>query len=84
MGALLSPLKMRLEFGGKMADPNQLARISVKPKALESFTVPNLPRLPDRFVRQFDLKGWQDEMEVWRQNLQNGIREALVSIKSQS
>lgn len=67
-----------------MADQNQLDRISVKPKAIESFTIPPLPKLPDWFVSKFDLRGWESEMENWRQNVQTGIRDALVSIKSQS
>lgn len=67
-----------------MSDPIQLSRISVKPKALESFTVPPLPKLPARLIAAFDLSGYENEMENWRQNLQTGIREALVAIKSQS
>jgi hypothetical protein len=67
-----------------MSDPTQLARIAVKAKAIESFTVPNLPKLPERFVRQFDLSAWENDMELWRRNLQTGIRDALISIKSQS
>lgn len=67
-----------------MSDPLQLARISVKPKAIESFTVPALPKLPERFVRQWDLSAWEGELELWRNNLQTAIREALLSIKSQS
>lgn len=62
----------------------QLARISIKPKAIESFTVPPLPKMPARIIAQFNLAGWESEMDNWRQNLQTSIREALLSIKSQS
>lgn len=62
----------------------QLDRISVRPRAIQTFTIPPFPKLPTWFVRQFKLEAYEGEVERWRQNAQNEIRTALQSIKSQS
>lgn len=64
--------------------PNaNVERIAVKKKALQSFVLPEFPRMPEWVVRQFKLEDWHNEMELWRRNAQEGIRDALKSIQSE-
>lgn len=60
----------------------QLERIAVKRKAVQTFTIPSVPRLPEWFIRQFKLDDWTADMEHWRRNAQESIRAALEAIKS--
>lgn len=64
-----------------MADALQLARISKRVRAIEDFTIPDLPKLPEWFVRQFKLEEYNGEQERWRQNVQTGVREALSAAR---
>lgn len=64
-----------------MGDKSQLERIAVKAKAIESFTVPSFPKLPEWFVSRFDLRSFEAEVETWRQNTQTAIREGLLAAK---
>lgn len=64
-----------------MADALQLARISKRIRSIPDFTVPEVPKLPDAFVRQFRLEEFSSEWERWRQNTQNGLKEALAATK---
>lgn len=64
-----------------MADSVQLARIAKKIRAIGDFTVQEVPKLPDWFVRQFKLEDYATEWERWRQNTQVQMRDALSSTK---
>lgn len=57
--------------------------IAVKKRAIQSFTLPEIPRMPAWVVRQFKLEEWEGEMEKWRRDAQEGIRDALKSIQSE-
>lgn len=64
--------------------PNtQLERIAVKTKAIQTFTLPDMPKMPAWVVRQFNLQEYEDQMEQWRRNAQEGIRAALMAVQSQ-
>lgn len=62
----------------------QLERISAKIKAIQPLTIPPVPKLPERFVRQWRLEEFDAEWELWRQQAQEAIRDALRAIQSQS
>lgn len=62
----------------------QLERISVKTRAIETFTLPDFPKMPQWVVRKFDLVEYEAQVELWRRNAQQGIRDALRSIQAQS
>ena len=64
--------------------PNQqLERIAVKRKAIATFTLPEMPRMPGWVVRQFHLESWENELEQWRRNAQEALRDALKAIQSE-
>lgn len=57
--------------------------IAVKKKAIQSFVLPEFPKMPAWVVRQFKLEEWETQMEKWRRDSQEGIRDALKSIQSE-
>lgn len=64
-----------------MADNLQLSRISKRVRAIQDFTVPEVPRLPEWFVRQFKLEDYNAEFERWRQNVQTQLREGFSAVQ---
>lgn len=61
----------------------QLERIALKTKAIQSFVLPQIPKMPVWVVRKFELTEYEAQMELWRQNAQEGIRSALQAVQSQ-
>lgn len=61
----------------------QLERIALKPKAIQTFTLPEMPKMPQWVVRKFELTEYEEQMELWRRNAQEGIRSALQAVQSQ-
>lgn len=64
-----------------MGDSLQLSRISKRVRAISDFTVQEVPKLPDAFVRQFRLEEYAASWERWRQNTQTQLREALSAVQ---
>lgn len=62
----------------------QIERIAVKRKAVQTFALDTFPQLPEWFVRQFKLQEYETEVERWRQKSQQQIREALQAVQSGS
>ncbi len=64
-----------------MADSLQLSRIAKKVRAIPDFTLPPIPKLPDWFSRQYHFEQYEADWELWRQNAQTQIQDALQAAK---